>query len=809
MKISYNWLLDYLPEAYHRTPEQLSEILTNTGLEVEGVERIDSVPGGLEGIVIGEVKSCVKHPNADKLKCTIVSIGNEELPIVCGAPNVAAGQKVLVATVGSTIHPTNGEPFTIKKAKIRGELSQGMICAEDELSLGESHDGILVLPENAPVGQKAAKYYQVSTDYQIEIGLTPNRTDAMGHWGVARDIVAALNCIENKKEKLKIGHRSIELQEGNCPVEILVEDAERCPRYAGLVIKNLKLDASPNWLQNRLKAIGLKPINNLVDITNYVCHGLGHPMHAFDLAQVANNKVIVKTLATGSSFTTLDKLERKLDEKDLMICNASAPMCIAGVFGGLQSGVSENTKAIFLESAYFNPVSIRKTAKRHGLNTDASFRYERGIDPNATIEALKHAAALYQEIAGGEISGGYSDVKSNLISKFQVEFDPQKFTQLAGIEIPESKIDGILADLDIKISSKSAEQWKLEVPAYRADVTRHADICEEILRIYGFNEVPIPGKISLSPGKRQNPSKHAVREQLSALLCARGLSEGMSNGLSNTQYLQQLPQLEKQSIQLLNPLSSDLGILRSSMLFSALDCVKHNQKYGQERVAIFEFGKQYFKTEKGYGELEELSLLLVGNAQSEGWSNTQEKMAWNHIKTLVDLILERSGVTSGTKIKAGKESWMEYGMQIQFKNQSLANWGKINAKLLKQNDIKQEVYFAHINFELLFEIFSRHSVKLKELPKFPGSRRDLSLLLNSEVEYESLEKAAKKAASQMLQEVSLFDVYEGKNLPNGKKSYALSFQFHAGDRNLTDEEVDREMQQIQNTLEKEFNATLR
>ncbi|TXC78338.1 phenylalanine--tRNA ligase subunit beta [Luteibaculum oceani] len=809
MKISYNWLLDFLPEDYHRSPDELSEILTDTGLEVEGVERVDSIPGGLEGIVIGEVLTCKKHENADKLKCTTVKIGTEVVPIVCGAPNVEAGQKVVVATVGATIHPTEGDPFEIKKAKIRGEVSQGMICAEDELSLGQSHAGIMVLPSGAKVGQKAADYFNVTTDYQIEIGLTPNRTDAMSHFGVARDIVAALNHKEGKQLTIKPLSNLADLKEGNCPVTIEVENKERCPRYAGLVIENLKVAPSPEWLQNRLKTIGLKPINNLVDITNYVCHGFGHPMHAFDLEKVAGQKVIVKTAKAKDKFTTLDEVERTLHEEDLMICNAESAMCIAGVFGGLSSGVSETTKGIFLESAYFNPVSVRKTAKRQALNTDASFRYERGIDPTATLTALQFAAKLYTDIAGGEIKGGYQDVNAGVATSHQCEFSLKGLNTLAGVDFDKETVKAILKDLDITILSEKEDKWTLDIPAYRVDVTRHADVCEEVMRIYGFNAIPIPQKIALSPGKRERLSKHKAREIISAFLAAKGLAEGMSNGLTNANYKTFDAGIEKSAINLLNPLSSDLGILRNSMLFSSLDAVLYNQKFGNERIALFEFGKAYFKAGEGYNENEQLAITLSGLANEEGWNTNAGNASWSDLKSLVYSVIDRLGFKSALKTTEGKEFWMEYGMEISFRKKSLVKWGKVKAELLKKSDIKKEVFFAVFDFDFAYEALANVKPQIAELPKFPGMRRDLSLLLEKEVEYQALEKVSKKAANQLLQSVSLFDVYEGKNLEKGKKSYALSYQFRSPEKTLTDKEVDAQMDKIMKSLEKELGASLR
>lgn len=809
MKISYNWLLDFLPADYHRSPAELSEILTDTGLEVEGVSQIHSVPGGLEGIVIGEVLTCVKHENADKLNCTTVNLGAETVPIVCGAPNVAAGQKVLVATVGSVVHPTDGDPFEIKKAKIRGEVSQGMICAEDELSLGQSHEGIMVLPADAKVGQKAAEYFNVSSDTQIEIGLTPNRTDAMGHMGVARDIVAALNCRESKSLVLKEVGAKATLAAGNCPVEVIVKDQERCPRYTGAVVQGLTVAASPAWLQNRLTTIGLKPINNVVDITNYICHGFGHPMHAFDLAQVTDNKIEVKTCEQGTTFTTLDEEERKLDERDLMICNTKAPMCIAGVFGGIQSGVSENTKAVFLESAYFNPVSIRKTAKRHGLNTDASFRYERGIDPAAAIDVLNYAVELLAEVAGGKVVGGYADVEGTLARSFQVEFSPKRFFTLAGIKMEEGKMESILSDLDITIESKEDDTWQLTVPGYRADVTRHADICEEILRIYGFNQVPIPEKIALTPGKKTYPSLHQFREMISGLLTARGLSEGLTNGLTKASFGTSSEEISKASIGLLNPLSTDLGILRSHTVFSAVESVLHNSKFNQSKLALYEFAKNYIKHSNGYGETEELCITLAGKSGDESWVVGQQETEWYHLKNLVYLVLERCGIESGIKAKPSKVFWADFGMEIQAKKKALVTWGKVNQKWLKDHEVKQPVYFAHFNVTALYQAFTSKKNIISELPKFPGSRRDLSLLLDQEVAYEALEKEARKSDNQLLEGISLFDVYEGKNLPEGKKSYALSFHFRDPKRTLTDKEVDEIMDNVSSRLCKTFEATLR
>lgn len=807
MKISYKWLREYLPGDYQRTPEELSEILTDTGLEVEGVEEVQSVPGGLKGIVIGQVLTCEKHANADKLNCTVVDLGTEQVPIVCGAPNVAKGQKVLVATVGATIHPSEGEPFKIKKAKIRGEVSQGMICAEDELSLGQSHDGIMVLPEDAPVGKDAASYLNITSDFLIEIGLTPNRTDAMSHLGVARDIVAALNHKEKKNLNINFEIPGWQLSQGSCGVEIEIHDQDRCPRYAGLVASNLKVADSPQWLKDRLSIIGVKSINNVVDITNYICHGFGHPMHAFDL-KVVGDKVVVRTANQEENFTTLDEVDRKLDSEDLMICNAHDPMCIAGVFGGIKSGVNSKTEAIFLESAYFNPVSVRKTAKRHALNTDASFRYERGIDPIATIDALKLAAKLLQDLCGASISTHYYDSNPEISGSQNCSFYPAKLNEMAGIEISESDMKSILSDLDIEVLSESEDGWELKVPAYRADVTRHADICEEILRIFGFNNIPIPTKISLTPAKRPRLDKHALREQVSNFLSARGFSEGMSNGLSNVKHLENLGD-SLPAVQLLNPLSSDLGALRASLLFSAIDALKHNLKFAANSVAIYEFGKQYFKSENGYRENEVLSMFLSGKNGEERWDRAQENWSWVHLKTQIFALIEKFNLGARIKVVESNKDWMNYGLELKVKKQTIATWGSVSNKLMKANDIKAELFYCEFDFDAFYTLVSQSKTNISELPKFPGTRRDLSLLLDAQTQYQELEMASIKAASGLLQKVSLFDVYEGKNLEKGKKSYALSFEFRHQDKTLTDKEVDKEMDKITQALQSNFNASLR
>lgn len=808
MKISYKWLKEYIN--IDLDIDKVSEILTDTGLEVEGVEEVESIKGGLKGVVIGEVKSCEQHPNADRLKKTTVDIGGEELlPIVCGAPNVAAGQKVLVATVGTIIYSDEGE-FTIKKSKIRGEISQGMICAEDELNLGTSHDGIMVLDNDAVVGSSAADYFNIESDYVIEIGLTPNRTDAMSHYGVARDIKAAL--LLQGHENISLGLPSVDkfkVQSNNLPIEIDVQDYDACPRYSGVSITGVKVETSPDWLQNRLKAIGLGPINNVVDITNYVLHETGHPMHGFDADKIAGNRIIVKKAEGGTKFTTLDEKERTLDENDLMICNAQEGMVIAGTMGGLNSGVTENTTNVFLESAYFNPVSVRKTAKRHALNTDSSFRYERGVDPDTGIYALKRAALLIQEIAGGEIAMDIVDVYPNPIQAFDVDLNLDRMNRLIGQEIEEASVKNILSSLDISITSQTGRDLKLSVPAYRADVQREADIIEEVLRIYGFNAIEFGSKMNISVAQSDPKGEARYRERISTALSGRGFSEIMNNSLTKPSYYNQNGFNAEDCVEMLNPLSQDLAVMRQSLLFGGLEVIAYNTARQRSDIRIYEFGKTYLNKEGNYSEASKLGIWISGKELPENWKSDSSTTDFFTIKSEVQNIISQLGFTNATENELENSEIFDFGLSININNRSVARLGKVSSKLATSMDVKQDVFYADLDWNYLASKAKKVKVQFQEVAKYPEVRRDLALLLNKEVKYADLKEVAAKTERKILRSINLFDVYEGKNLPEGKKSYALSFTLRDNEKTLNDKQVDKVMQKILDALKSKFELELR
>lgn len=807
MKISLSWLRQYA--ACNKTSEEIATILTDTGLEVEGLEVVETVPGGLKGLVIGEVLSTAQHENADRLKVTQVNIGTETpLQIVCGAPNVATGQKVVVATVGAALHPSNGEPFKIKESVIRGIASSGMICAEDEIGLGEGHDGIMALDANAKVGTLAATYFEVENEEIIEIGLTPNRADGMSHYGVARDLVAALVA---KGEQATLQMPEIKAIENNTTkFDVIVENKDACPRYAGVTLSNIKVAPSPKWLQNRLRSIGLSPINNVVDVTNFVNHELAQPLHAFDLAKVAGNKIVVKTGLTNVSFTTLDGVERKLHQDDLMICNANEPMCIAGVFGGEKSGVSETTSDIFLESAYFNPVSVRKTAKRHGLNTDASFRFERGIDPNITIHALTRAANLLQEIAGASVSSSVVDIYPNPIADFEVSFNYDNCNRLIGSELSEVQIDNILEALDIKIIKKEGRDLKLQVPAYRVDVQREVDIIEEVLRIHGFNQVAIPSQLRSAIQYAVKPNKDKVKNLIADHFVANGMIEVMSNSLTKSSYDKLDAGVnEQRHVSMLNPLSSELDVLRQSLLFSGLEAILYNNNRRQLDLKLFEFGKVYHNFESGIEESEELIMLFTGKKEQELWSNGNDKTSVFDAKTMVVQLIQKLGLNKNLQSGNSKHAALASGSCITIAKKKVADYGAVKPTILKALGIKQDVQVAIVYWETVLDLLHMNRMKYAEVAKFPEMRRDLSLLINEEISFEQIEQAARKQERKLLKEVSLFDVYKGKNLDTGKKSYAVSFVFRDENKTLNDGQIDKVMQKITSQLQKEFDATLR
>ncbi|WP_443944039.1 phenylalanine--tRNA ligase subunit beta [Pedobacter sp. AW1-32] len=798
MKISYNWLKQFVQ--IDKTPQELSLILTNVGLEVESVEKVQPVIGGLEGLVIGEVLTCVQHPNADRLRVTTVSVGGaENLQIVCGAPNVAAGQKVVVATVGTTVYPLEGEPFKIKESKIRGEVSQGMICAEDEIGLGKSHDGIMVLPAETEVGQRAKDYFEMEDDFVFEIGLTPNRADAASHLGVARDLAAYFRSTYEIPDLAEF-----KVDNENLVIPVTVEDEDACPRYSSLTISNVTVKESPDWLKDKLKVIGLRPINNVVDITNYILHGLGQPLHAFDADRIAGGKVIVKKVAEGTPFTTLDDVERKLNAEDLMICNAEEPMCIAGVFGGKSSGVSTETKNVFLESAYFNSVSVRKTSKKHGLKTDASFRYERGTDPEITVIALKYAALLIKEIAGGEISSSISDFYPKHIKPFEFEVSFTNINKLIGANIPSAEIKSIITALGISASKTSEDTLALRVPSYKVDVTRECDITEEVLRIYGYNNIEIPKKVNASLSYSNHPDKENTQNVVADMLAANGYAEILCNSLTKSAYSKNL----NEAVFILNPLSSDLNVMRQNLLMPALESVTYNQNRKNADVKFYEFGKTYHLINEKYVERPRLLLLISGGKQSEQWNQASKSVSFYNLKAAVDAIISRLGISSFQTDVLNDENFA-YGIKYFRGDKTLVNFGAATKADRKLADVNAEVFYADFDWATLLDIIRKNKIVNKEVSKYPQVRRDLSLLIDLSVTFETLKGIAFKTDKKLIKDVGVFDVYEGDKLPEGKKSYALNFILQDEEQTLTDKQIDSTMQKLMANLTQQAGAEIR
>lgn len=809
MKVSYNWLKQYTDIT--ATPQELGKILTDTGLEVEGVEKIEAIKGGLAGVVVGEVMECEKHPDADKLKVTKVDVGTGELlQIVCGAPNVAKGQKVIVATVGTTLYPTPEEAFKIKLSKIRGVESAGMLCAEDELGLGKGHDGILVLDAATPVGTPASTVFELEDDFTIEIGLTPNRADAMGHIGVVRDYIAYENVHNGKSLKLNLPEVADLIPTNqSAVVSIEVQDAELCPKYAGITISGVEVKPSPAWLQKRLRAVGLSPINNIVDVTNFVMRELGTPMHAFD-ASALNGKIVVKTATAGDKFVTLDGVERTLSAQNLMITNGTKNLAIAGVFGGLDSGIKDGTTSIFIESAYFNPVSVRKTAKEHGLNTDASFRFERGVDPALTEYALRRCASLILEVAGGEVSMNESVVGSCEYTR-EVAFNYTKCNQLIGTEIPKDQVNLILKNLDIEVKSIAGEDAILIVPAYRVDVTREADITEEVLRIYGFNNVPLPEKMNMSVGVFPRPDIEKIQATMSEFLVGKGFNEMMNNSLTKSSYVEKLggeTLKAEHSVTMLNPLSNDLDVMRQSLIFNALETVEYNQNRQNSDLRIFEFGKVYHKY-ANYTENKRLLIAVSGKKNAENWADASENHSFYSLKGLVNVFFKRLGLEKFLKEKANDNGDLLDGIQLYILKNKVGQIGLISGKLKKHFGIKNDVFIADLDWDAILSAFKMNKIVYKELPKTFAVRRDFSLLLDSKVQYGQIEEIARNVDKNLLKEVGLFDVYEGKNLPEGKKSYAVKFIFQDAEKTLQDAQIDSVMNKIRQGLEEKLGAELR
>ncbi len=807
MKISYNWLRQYIDISL--PPQEVADLLTNCGLEVESVEKFETVKGGLEGCVIGEVKTKEKHPDADKLSVTTVDIGTGTLlNIVCGAANVAAGQKVVVATAGATIYPTNGEPLTLRKAKIRGAVSEGMICAEDELGLGTSHEGIMVLDPSAKAGTPAREYFKVDIDHVFEIGLTPNRGDAASHYGVARDLTAVINCkLQTASCKLALPSiTSFNIDNKNLAIEVAVEDTTACPRYSGITLSGITVKESPGWLKNRLRSIGLKPINNIVDVTNFVLHELGQPLHAFDADKIKGKKVVVKKLPAGTKFKTLDDAERTLTANDLMICNANGGMCIAGVFGGIESGVTGNTKDIFLESAYFDPTHIRRTARHHGLKTDASFRFERGTDPNITVFALQRAAALIREIAGGKISSEIVDVYPKPIGNFKVPLSYSECDKLAGKKIDREKIKSILAALGIEIAEEGKDTLLLAVPPFKSDVTRQADVVEDILRIYGYNNVETPSRVRASLSYSPGPDEEAIRNAVSDMLSANGFAEIFSNSLTNSAYYPE-EELSK-AIRILNPNSTELDILRMSMLYSGLEAIAYNQNRQNSDLQLYEFGRTYHKTEKGHSESKHLALFLTGEKQKENWNVKSQPANFYSLKGAVEAVAEKLGIAD-IKYSEFTNSFLAEGLQYASGKNGFSVCGKVKKAILKKFDIKNDVFFAGFKWDVVMGLIKNNSIQYEEVPKFPEVRRDLALLIDKSVKYKQLEELAFQAERSLLKKVNLFDVYEGDKIESGKKSYALSFILQDENATLTDKQIDKVMEKLQKIFEEKAGAKIR
>ncbi len=801
MKISINRLQEYI--GLELDPSKTAALLTGSGLEVEGIEVYESIKGSLEGVVIGEVMKCERHPNADKLSLTTVDIGTETVPIVCGAPNVAKGQKVVVATEGAMLYPTEGEPFQIKKTKIRGEVSQGMICAEDEIGIGKSHAGIMVLDTDLPNGSPAAAHFKVVKDHVLEIGLTPNRADAASHLGVARDLKALL------KHDLQLPEVSGFNSGSKAGVEVSVSDPKDCPRYSGLTISNVKVGPSPEWLQVYLRALDLEPINNIVDITNYILHDLGQPLHAFDADKITGGKIIVQKLPAATPFVTLDGKERKLSGEELMICDQEGGLCIAGIFGGQGSGVTETTQRIFLESAYFSPDVIRKGSQYHGLKTDASFRFERGTDPNMTVFALKRAALLIAEIAGGEVTSELVDIYSEKVEDAVIEVSYAHIDRLIGIEIPREEIREILESLEFTFLETHDSGFTVSVKPYRVDVTREADVIEEILRIYGFDQVPLSENLS-SAYLANHPVKDGnnLQQRLTDLLSGMGYFEIITNSLTKPVYAEESGYLDPaQNVEILNKLSEDLGVMRQDMLFSGLEVLAHNINRRQKDLKLFEFGTVYAKTESGYKEGKRLAIFLTGDKAGESWLETSKKVGFSDIYAIVELILSKMALEE-TQIEIIHEAPFDYGLNIRLGSQLLGKVGLVKESLAKLGEVRQDVFYAELNWDLLIKK-AKGLKKYKEISKFPEVRRDLSLVIDKNVTFEQIRQVAVKSGGKLLQRIGVFDVYQGDKIDAGKKAYALSFYLQDTEKTLTDKVIDQTMNLLIRNFEQQVGAYIR
>jgi phenylalanyl-tRNA synthetase beta chain len=820
MNISYKWLKEYVD--FDLTPQEVCDALTSEGLEVDALEEVQSIRGGLKGLYVGKVLTCEAHPNSDHLHVTTVDLGKgEPQQIVCGAPNVAAGQKVIVADLGCVLYDGDNE-FQIKKSKLRGVESLGMICAEDEIGVGTSHDGIIVLPEDAPVGQPAAEYYNLESDWLIEVDITANRADALSHWGVARDLYAWLVQNGYKTSLHRPSDEAFAVDNHDLPIDVVIENTEACKRYACVSITDCEVKESPDWLKNKLNAIGLRPINNIVDITNYVMMAYGQPLHCFDADMVTGHKIVVKTMPEGTPFVTLDGEEHKLSDRDLAICNAEEPMCIAGVFGGKGSGTYETTRNVVLESAYFHPTWIRKSARRHGLSTDSSFRFERGIDPNGTIYALKQAALLCKELAGGKVSMEIKDIYPEPLPNFNVDLKYDYVHQLIGKEIPHDTIKSIVTSLEMVIKAENAEGLQLEVPAYRVDVQRPCDVVEDILRVYGYNNVEMPEQLKSSLViKGEEDQKHKLENLVGEQLVGAGFNEILNNSLTKAAYYEDLNCYPKDRlVSIVNPLSSDLNVMRQSILFGGLESIAHNANRKNPNLKFFEFGNtyQHFNEKadaenpmKAYSEESHLGLWVTGKRVEGSWAHPDEQSSFYELKAYVINVLNRIGLPMGAVVfKESENNIFSKGITVENRGgKVLVEMGVVARNLQKKFDIDNEVYFADLYWNQLNKAVRKQKVGFKEISKYPAVSRDLALLLDKSVEFASIEQIAYNAERKLLKKVELFDVYEGKNLPEGKKSYAVNFILQDEQKTLNDKAIDAVMQKIIQSLKKQLNAELR
>ncbi|MCH5334627.1 MAG: phenylalanine--tRNA ligase subunit beta [Alistipes sp.] len=821
MNISYKWLRDYI-DCAELTAEKTAEILTDIGLEVEGFERVETIRGGLAGVVVGEVLTCEEHPDSDHLHVTTVDVGGEApLQIVCGAPNCRKGLKVMCATVGAVLYPSGSdEEFKIKRSKIRGVESLGMLCAEDEMGIGADHAGIVELPADAVVGTPARDYYGIEDDYLIGVGLTPNRADAASHYGVARDLSAYLASrgIEHKLSLPPVDDFEVDSHELNIGVEVLNHEA--APRYAGVTVRGCKLAPSPEWMQNRLRAAGINPKNNLVDITNFVLFETGQPLHAFDARKIEGGRIVVRTCDEDTSFVTLDGVERKLTANDLMICSAERPMCIAGVFGGLDSGISDTTVDVFIESAYFNPVWVRKTAKRFGLNTDASFRFERGIDPNIQIYALKRAALLMKELAGGEISSEITDICPEPAKDFVFEADIERINRLLGKNIPEQTVRAILAALEVKILEENGLVWRVAVPPYRVDVQREADLAEDILRIYGYNNIEIPEHVNSTLSYASKPDRTRLTNIASDFLTANGYTEIMSNSLTKSSYYEDSESLPASGcVKIMNPLSGDLNVMRRTLLYNALEAVSLNANRRNGDLKIYEFGNCYHYDAAAaveenplaaYSESNRLAIAVTGVATRPSWNAKAESASFFTLRGAVEKLLRRFGIDIYTlKAEPLQNDMFGDGLTLLLNGRELVRMGVVSTAARRKTDVKQEVYFAEIDFDRLLKSTRKHTISVKELSKYPEVRRDLALLVDRDVTFAQLRECAYAAERKLLREVTLFDVYQGDKLPEGKKSYALGFTLEDKTQTLTDKQIERTMSNLAARFEQTLGAQVR